>query len=319
MLTMKKLTTLFLLFISVSLSAQQLPDFSLYRENAFLYNPAVAGTDQASVITLSVRKQWTNINASPFTGVASFQTSIEDKNIGVGATIFTDFIGPTSFTGISGSFAYNLVLSEFRRGVSEYKVLSFGLSASIMQHRINGNKIRLDIPQDDAIFRNKGSQFFPDASFGIYYKSKTLFASASIPQLLNLNVTVEGQNGEESRFKKMQHYYAMFGGRIFLNEKKASGPNDKLFYIEPAFNFHYVINAPPQAMISTRFVIQEVFFVGAGWRSLSAVMFEGGFTISKAFSVGYSYDMGAGNVRKDVGQVHELSMKFKFKQDFWSY
>jgi hypothetical protein len=44
---MKKLTTLFLLFISVSLSAQQLPDFSLYRENAFLYNPAVAGTDQA--------------------------------------------------------------------------------------------------------------------------------------------------------------------------------------------------------------------------------------------------------------------------------
>ena len=303
---MNKIFTLFLIFCGTSLFAQQLPDFSLYRENAFLYNPAVAGTDQASVINLSVRKQWTNIQSSPFTAVASYHTGLEEKNIGLGVSIFNDFIGPTSFTGVSGAFAYNLVLSEYRRGVSEYKVLSFGLSASLMQYRINGNQIRLDIPQDEAIFRNKGSQFFPDAAFGIYYKSKTLFASASIPQLLNLSVPIEGQNGEQSKFKKMQHYYAMF-------EK-----NQK-YYIEPAINFHYVINAPPQAMISTRFAMQEVFFAGIGWRSLSTMMFEGGVTIKKAFSIAYSYDMGAGNVRRDVGQVHEVSLKFKFKQDFWSY
>jgi type IX secretion system PorP/SprF family membrane protein len=316
---MNKIFTFFFAVLSSGLFAQQIPDFSLFRENAFLYNPAVAGTDQASVITLSVRKQWTNIKSSPFTAIASYHTSLPKKNIGVGVSIFNDFIGPTSFTGISGSFAYNLVLSEFRRGISNYKVLSFGLAAGIMQYRINGNQIRLDQPQDDAIFRNRGSQYYPDASFGVYYKSKTLFASASIPQLLNLTVPIEGQNGEQSKFKKMQHYYAMFGGRIFLNKKEASGPNDKEFYIEPAFNFHYVINAPPQAMVSARFAMQEVFFVGGGWRSLNSIMMEGGFTIKKAFSISYAYDMGAGNVRRDVGQVHEISIKFKFKQDFWSY
>ena len=316
---MHKIITFLFIVLSSGVFAQQLPDFSLFRENAFLYNPAVAGTDQASVINLSVRKQWTNIKSSPFTAVASYHTSLEQKNIGLGVSIFNDFIGPTSFTCISGSFAYNLVLSEFRRGVSNYKVLSFGLSAGLMQYRINGNQIRLDQPQDEAIFRNKGSQFFPDASFGVYYKSKTIFASASIPQLLNLTVPIEGQNNEQSKFKKMQHYYAMFGGRIFLNKKKATGPNDKEFYIEPAFNFHYVINAPPQAMISARFAMQEVFFVGGGWRSLNSIMMEGGFTVKKAFSISYAYDLGAGNVRQDVGQVHEISMKFKFKQDFWSY
>jgi type IX secretion system PorP/SprF family membrane protein len=316
---MRKIFTLLLLISIYLLQAQQLPDFSLYRENAFLYNPAVAGTDQASVINLSVRKQWTNIKSSPFTAVASYHTSIENKNIGVGVNIFNDFIGPTSFTGISGSFAYNLVLSEYRTGVSNYKVLSFGLSAGLMQYRINGNKIRLDIPQDEAIFNNKGSQFFPDAAFGIYYKSRTLFASASIPQLLNLTVPIEGQNDEQSRFKKMQHYYAMFGGRIFFGKEQAGARNDNRLYLEPAFNFHYVINAPPQAMVSARFAMQEVFFVGLGYRSLSTLMFEGGFTVKKAFSLAYSYDMGAGDVRRDVGQVHELSMKFKFKQDFWSY
>jgi len=111
----------------------------------------------------------------------------------------------------------------------------------------------------------------------------------------------------------------MFGGRIFLGGKKSYNAKEKNLYIEPAFNFHYVINAPPQAMLSARFAMQEVFFVGAGWRSLSTMMFEGGFTIKKAFSIAYSYDMGAGNVRRDVGQVHEVSLKFKFKQDFWSY
>lgn len=316
---MNKIFTILLVFCSATLFAQQLPDFSLYRENAFLYNPAVAGTDQASVINLSMRTQWSNIESSPFTAVAAFQTSITDKNIGLGVTIFNDMIGPTSFTGITGSFAYNLVLSEYRRGVSEYKVLSFGLAASLMQHRINGDKIRLDIPQDDAIFRNRGSQFFPDASFGIFYKSKKLFASASIPQLLNLTVPIEGQNGEQSRFQKMQHYYAMFGGRIFLGKKQAYNVKENNLYIEPAFNFHYVINAPPQAMISARFAMQEVFFVGAGWRSLSNIMIEGGFTIKKAFSFAYSYDMGAGDIRQDVGQTHELSLRFRFKQDFWSY
>lgn len=317
---MKKIYLILILSLTIlAIQAQQVPDLSLFRENIFLYNPAVAGTDQASIIGLAVRKQWTNIKSSPFTAMAYYHTSIPDKNIGVGVTLSSDFVGPTSFTSITGSFAYNLVLSEYRTGVSNYKVLSFGLSASLVQNRINGNKIRLDDPQDDAIFNNRGTQFFPDASFGIYYKSKTIFASASIPQLLHLNVNIEGQNGEQSRFKKMQHYYAMFGGRIFLNKKKIVNANQNEFYIEPAFNFHYVINAPPQAIISARFAMKEVFFVGVGYRSLNTLVLEGGFTVKKKVSLFYSYDMGAGNVRQDVGQVHEVGLKVKFKQNFWTY
>lgn len=313
---MKNIFTLLFIIFSSTLFAQQLPDFSLFRENAFLINPAVAGTDQASVVGLSIRKQWTNINQSPTTVAAYFQTGIENKNIGLGATIFNDFIGPTNFTGLSGSFAYNLVLSDEKPGISHYKVLSFGLSASIMQYRINGAKILLDQPQDNAIISGRSSQVYPDASFGIYYKSRTLFASASIPQLLQLNVPFTTDYDEKSRFKKMQHYYAMFGGRIFLGKNKEAA--SKQLFIEPAFNFHYIINSKPQAMLSTRFAMKDVFFVGLGYRTLSTVMMEGGFTIKKQFSVSYAYDMGAGNIRQDVGQVHELGLKFNFGKYFGS-
>lgn len=313
----KNLLILSFTLVYLSSFSQQLPDFSLFRENAFLYNPAVAGTDQRTVVGLSIRKQWTNIKQSPTTAVAYYQTSIEEKNFGVGASIFNDFIGPTNFTGISGAFAYNIIFSKDRRGVSYYKALSFGLSASIMHYRINGTKILLDQPQDNAILAGKSSQFFPDAAFGIYYKSRNIFASLSIPQLIQLNMPFNAGNGQKTKFKKMQHYYAMVGGRIFLAKDRVAANN--VLYLEPAINFHYVINSIPQAMISTRFAMKDVFFVGIGYRTLSTLMMEGGFTIKEQFSLAYAYDMAAGNVRKNVGQVHEISLTFNFGKHFGAF
>ena len=313
---MRKIFTLFLVILYSSAFAQQLPDFSLFRENTFLYNPAVAGTDQRTVIGTSIRKQWTKIKQSPTTAVAFYQTCLEEKKIGVGATIFNDFIGPTNYTGISGSFAYNIIFSKDRRGVSFYKALSFGLSASIMHYRINGSKIDLDQPQDNAILAGKSSQFFPDAAFGIFYKSRPFFVSASIPQLLQLNVPF-GDDGQTTKFKKMQHYYLMFGGRIFLGKNKKAVKD--VWYIEPAANIHYVINSVPQAMISTRLAKKDLFFVGLGFRTLSTFMMEGGITIKKQLSIAYAYDMNAGNVRRDVGQVHELNLRFSFGKHFGAF
>lgn len=299
------------------LFSQQFPDFSLFRENVFLFNPAVAGTEQAMVGNISLRKQFSNINDAPFSANLAFHTFIKDKNIGLGGYLFNDFTGPTSFTGLNFSFAYHIVFSEYRAGLSEYKALSFGLSLSAVQHRLNANKIKLDQEIDEALFRTRGSQFFPDASFGIHYKSKRLFVSASVPQLLHLDVPINGQNGEETRLKKMQHYFLMAGYRIFL-EKNAQ--RNHPLYFEPAVNAHYVIGAPPQAVFSTRFGMDELFFIGAGYRSLATVVFEGGITINRNLNIFYAYDHAAGrSIRQDVGQTHEIGISYRFMKEYWSY
>lgn len=299
------------------LFSQQIPDFSLFRENAFLFNPAIAGTEQAMVGNISLRKQFSNINDAPFSANLAFHTFIKDKNIGLGGYLLNDFTGPTGYTGLNFSFAYHIVFSEYRSGVSEYKALSFGMSISAVQHRLNANKIKLDQEIDEALFRTRGSQFFPDASFGIHYKSKRLFVSASVPQLLHLDVPINGQNGEETRLKKMQHYFLMAGYRIFL-EKNSKRPHE--LYFEPAVNMHYVIGAPPQAVISTRFGMDELFFVGAGYRSLATVVFEGGITINRNLNIFYAYDHAAGrSIRQDVGQTHEIGISYRFMREYWSY
>ena len=299
------------------IQAQQIADFSTFRENAIAHNPALTGEERASYGYIVARSQWSDIKKSPFTANIGFHTRLDRKNIGIGGYIFSDFTGPSSYTAINGSFAYHIVFSEYRRGVSEYRALSFGLGLSIVQHRLNANQIILDQPMDNSISQNKGTQLFPDASFGLQYKTKKFFVGASIPQLLHLNVEIEGQGNNVNRFRKMQHYFLMLGGRIYAKKTK---DNHHPFYVEPALNVHYVINAPFQGVGSIRFAMEDLFHVGIGYRSASTLVFEGGFTVSKRFRLFYAYDFAVGNsIRNATGQVHEIGMGFKFNRDIFSY
>jgi len=308
----KNILSIVIVLVCSNAFGQQLPDYTLTKENMFNYNPAVAGSEQASVVFLTGRMQWTKMRKSPFSANLAYHQPLKNENIGLGAYFFNDFTGPTSFSGVSLSFAYHIILSKYRTGVSERKTLSFGLSASAIQYRINGSQIKLDIPQDEALYSYKGSQFYPDAAFGIYYKSKRVTASLSIPQLLHLEVPLlSRQIMKTARLRKMQHYFGLFSYKFMLNKKSL---NDTKMYLEPIVNVHYVIGAPFQGVVSLRYSLEDKFFVQAGYRSLSTLIFGAGFTISKRFSLSYAYDFNLSEVRADLGSVHELQLRFKFNE-----
>lgn len=306
----KLLLLLVLLVAGINLKAQQLADFTLARESAFIYNPAITGTEEKNVFLLSGRKVWTKIKGSPTTINLAYHMPIENKNIGIGAYFINDFTGPTSFTGVNLSFAYHIVFREYNPGVSERQILSFGLSLSGIQYRINGSGLKLDQPDDNAIFVYRGSQFYPDAAFGVFYKSKKVEAGLSIPQLLHLDVPVNArQTGEQSSLRKMQHYNAYFTYKFDLNPKRM---NNRKHYLEPSVNIHYVINAPFQGLATLRYNYDNIFFTEVGYRSLSTIFLGAGFTISKQFSFAYAYDFNVNNVRTDLGSVHEIQLKYVF-------
>ena len=54
--------------------------------------------------------------------------------MGYGAYVYNDVTGPTSRTGLTGSYAYNIAITGDIR-------LSMGISASIMQYRIDGTQL----------------------------------------------------------------------------------------------------------------------------------------------------------------------------------
>lgn len=308
------LPLLILLLTTAGLRAQQIVEFSQFRENAFFFNPAVAGSENNPMAYLSGRMQWTNIDRSPFTVNAAFHMPFDRKNIAAGGYLFNDFTGPTSQTAFGGSFAYRIIFSEDRPGVSEHKSLSFGLGVSVVQHRLRGDRLRPDIPDDPEIISSTGSQFFPDASFGIFYNSKKLYAGLAVPQLISVDISVDDRNDTETTIRRMQHYYALFGGKIHLNKKAR---NATPLYLDGAFNLHYVIGAPPQVTTSLRFEMEDTFFAGVGYRSIETLFFEAGFTISEQFRLNYSYDLGVSDLRPDLGQVHEIFLGYRFAKSFY--
>lgn len=309
---MKKITLLLFIFISLNGFSQQLPDYTIAKENLFSYNPALTGSEENNVVYLTGRYEWTKMRKSPFSAFLAYHQPLKNKHIGLGGYFFNDFTGPTSFTGLNLSFAYHLIFSECIPGVSERETLSFGLSASAVQYRINGSDIHLDIPQDESLYRYKGSQFYPDVSFGVYYKTKQITASLSIPQLLHLDIPIKSrQIDTKTTLKKMQHYFGFFSYKFHINKKQM---NNYKMYLEPIVNIHYVIGAPFQGVVSLRYSYEDYFYVEAGYRSLSTMVFGAGFSIKDRFSVGYAYDFNFSEVRVNLGSVHEIQLKYKFNE-----
>ena len=319
MKTMTKFTCIligFLFFFNGEKSyGQQLPDFSFARESMFLYNPAAAGHAQGMYMFSTVRSQWGKIEGSPFTANIGFHTPLRNKRINLGASIFNDFTGPTSYSGISGSFAYRII---FDKGLSRQrarKALSFGISVGANSYRLNASLLQLDQPDDPSILANTESKMYPDASFGAIYEGGKYYVAVAIPQLLQMSVPFVGRNGRTSNFTKMQHYHLGVGGKISIQDNYSA----RDISLDPDINIHYVIGAPPQVNSSLRYSIESLLSIGMGYRSTSHLMIMGGFTLLDRFSVGYAYDMNLSNNRAALGQIHEVHISYDFRDNIFGY
>src|SRR5687767_14641058 len=106
MIKMKKYFSLAAIaVVSIAAEAQQLPQYSQYHHNAFVLNPAMAGTSGAEFKGV-LRSQWTGLkDASDNQKIStfSFNAPLKEGKIGLGGYVFKDEFGPVSKTGISGT------------------------------------------------------------------------------------------------------------------------------------------------------------------------------------------------------------------------
>jgi type IX secretion system PorP/SprF family membrane protein len=93
---MKKLIFVIFTGITIASTAQQLPLYSQYMMNAFLLNPAIAGSVDYFPVRLTARQQWVGINDAPSTQALSAHYLFEYQKLGVGGYIFNDQFGPMS-------------------------------------------------------------------------------------------------------------------------------------------------------------------------------------------------------------------------------
>jgi type IX secretion system PorP/SprF family membrane protein len=296
---MKKLFLILFSYVLIGqLNSQQLPNYTLFMMNPFVYNPALAGTANYYQIRSNHRFQWVGFKDAPITNSISAFGPHKKKNMGFGGTLYNDVTGPISRTGANGVYAYNVSLTTDIR-------LSMGVSLGFMQYKIDGTKIETYTPNDPALPSSVISRIIPDASVGLYAYSSNFHVGFAADQLLNNAVTKESvvETGTIGMNKLKSHFYLMGGYIYFINRD---------WNIEPGLVLEKMWPAPFQLQIYCKAIYKNMIWGGLTFRTQDAVSIMIGYTHEKKIFVGYSFDLAVNDIRKYSYGSHEIFIGFNF-------
>lgn len=296
------------MFLPLAVRAQQMPLYSQYVMNAFMINPAIAGSDGYTSFNLTARQQWVGFNNAPATQSFSFQTRILRKSyvikqksisnrslkpsskgrVGLGGFLYNDRNGAIDRTGIQFAYAYHIFAGETQ--------LSFGLSAGIFQLRVG----EVTFATDDPIMGSLNKVIYvPDANLGFHMMNGNYFAGISVNQLFQSYLKFGNRMLEE--YKMIRHYYVLGGYRFSL-------PSD--FDIEPSGLFKATEKKAFQLDIGARLYFREDYWAGVMYRTSGDIIFIAGLRYNQ-FYFGYAFDYSTSNIQKYSYGSHEIVLAVK--------
>lgn len=285
---MKKFLVLIFASISLVSTAQQLPLYSQYMMNAFLLNPAIAGSVDYFPIRLTARQQWVGINDAPSTQALSAHYLFEYQKLGVGGYIFNDNFGPMSRIGIQACASYHLPLT----GISSKLGIGFALKG--FQFKFDESKLKAIDDADPALSYSTITKFVPDADFGVYLYNNKYFVGISATQLVQLNIDFGDSSIDKNAI--IRHYYAMGGYKFTLNDD---------FDVEPSLLFKGTMQTPWQIDFNVKAYYKRMYWLGVSYRSSKDIVAMLGVKIKKYY-LGYAFDYTLSNIKRYTSGSHEI-------------
>lgn len=290
---MKKIyPIIILLFISVSMEAQQLPQFTQYMYNTISINPAYAGNrDALSIIGLH-RSQWVGVEGAPETQTLSIHSPLRNEKVGLGLSVINDNIGYEDYTYIYGDFSYTI-------NVAENTTLSFGIKGGFSYYNLE-EELLVDVPDDDFFNGDTFNRWTPNLGAGIYLSSQKWYMGLSAPKFIN------NDNNELSDYVALEqvHYY-LTGGYVFdLSDNVKLRPTTLLKYTDAA---------PLSVDISGTFIFNEKFYLGANYRLDDAVGGFVDFQVLPSFRVGYGYEYTLSDLQPYSAGSHEILLIYELR------
>ncbi|MGB0186300.1 MAG: PorP/SprF family type IX secretion system membrane protein [Flavobacteriaceae bacterium] len=315
----KKITFLLFLCFSIhGLQAQEgLPIYSDYlTDNYYLIHPSMAGVANCNKVRLTGRQQWFGQENAPSLQTLSINGRIGDSQSGVGAIVFNDQNGYHSQTGAYLTYAHHLM---FSRNTIDLNMLSFGLSAGMIQYKLDETAF---VEFDPIIAGIEQSATDFNVDFGFSYHFINFYAHATIKNLLkNEGVNINEQGVSYDNLTT----YLFSVGNVF-----SKFGSDWSF--EPSVLYAYK-DATQESFIDANFKAYRDFefgsvFAGISYRrSFDGAEYIDGNSISSQklqyftpllgieynnFMFAYTYSYQANSVVLDNGGYHQLTLGFNF-------
>lgn len=288
-----RLLALFLV-VCATANAQQDPNYTFYRYNMNIYNPAFVGSSEAAEFALGIRSQWAGIEGAPESQSAIFGMPV-GKNVGLGASILNDRTFIEQQTWVAIDVSYNVQLDEEH-------TLYFGIKGSANSYDANTQGlITYGVGQDGALMDYE-SRFTPNVGAGVYLKHDRYFASLSAPKLLTPDRLQERDGNAFLGVDRMHAYLS--GGYTFLLGRTLD--------LKTMGMFRYVDASPISVEVTGILDFGERFEFGASYRHDESISGLFLFNISNGFNLGYAYETSIQNPIDGLdNNTHELFMRLK--------
>jgi type IX secretion system PorP/SprF family membrane protein len=305
---------LFILLICNLAYSQQLPLYSQYLYNKFLINPAVAGSDGYTSVSLTARDQWVGYSGAPRTYSFSWQTRMlkksyilkstnikrqvlrpkSDGKVGFGAYIFSDKNGLVQRTGFQAAYSYHTWLANSTQ-------LSFGLAFTGYYYKIDEKQINFEDQNEPWLNNNlRRGVFVPDVTFGAYLLNARYSVGFSADQLSEAAAKIGGPGYKNL---SMSRQYYLFGSYDFSEGTST--------VIQPSFLIKMSEQFKPQVDIGATYIYDQSFWAGLAYRTSGALIANVGVKYQNMF-FGYAYDYTLQEIQSLTYGTHEITLAFKF-------
>jgi type IX secretion system PorP/SprF family membrane protein len=277
-----------------ALWGQQMPHYTQYMFNDFVINPAIAGVHNHFQIRTNHRFQWVGMTDPPLTNSIAFYGPHEKMDMGYGGYIYNDVTGPTSRTGFTGAYAYNIAINTDMR-------LSMGISLSLLQYRIDGTALNPKDVSDPSILNMVSTSYMPDAGLGLYLYAESFYVGLSAAQLLNNNIKIFDNKDGINRLKT--HIHLVGGYRYEIDSDWA---------LEPSLMVKGTAPKELSLDITARVDWKKMVWGAISYRLTDAVSILLGYSYEETLLFGYSYDIGITSLRKYNTGTHEIMIGYRF-------
>jgi type IX secretion system PorP/SprF family membrane protein len=294
---MKKILSTLLITSSISLSvfAQQDPQFSQNMFNRLQPNPATAGSNDAICASLIYRSQWVDFEGAPKTGLISVDAPVTFLHGGLGLTVMTDKLGFEK--NLQAKLAYALRFSVGNGNIA------LGVDAGLVQKSLEGGLITQGgvydpVDPTDPIIPAasvSGSKF--DLGAGLFYNSEHFYLGASALHLTEPKIDFGSFSSTI-----VKNYYGTAGASLDLTPSVALKPS---VFVKSAvktivdFNLNVDFN--------------NRFWIGGSYRLEDAIVAMIGVNLFQNLRLGYSYDITTSPIKNYSNGSHEITLGYCYK------
>jgi type IX secretion system PorP/SprF family membrane protein len=284
-----------LLLIGSSAFAQQEGSFAFYKYHMNVINPAYSGVDGQTVITSSMRNQWSGVADAPKTQAVSFGMPLVN-NLGFGVAVVN------SSTFIEKQTVADINLS-YKVKMNESADLYFGINAGATAFNLNTSGLEMySVEADPAL----GSihTFNPNFGVGALLKSEKYYVSLSAPKLINIQ-NAKNDNGYATTETNKPSIYLSGGYDFNLNSAGT-------LILKPSVLARYITDVPLSVNFSAMLQVHNNFEIGGLYRTDKAYAAMANFILNDKFIIGYAYEMSTISTMASAKNTNEILLQYKF-------